>query len=465
MSVLNSKDGNGMENVRLFTGSDEVFYSTMNRPLEDLEQRTDDLNKILAPDRGLHVHQTYPPSKYITIEPGVYMSGNTLPTVFPDVGFTTDLLIPDAGAGNFRIDLIVLNLLTGEPSRLTGSAEANWVNAWTNRATLDSVSGNNFIPLAYLYVGQIAADVYSDIIVVDNPGHIRDARLSHGAARHLYEDTFGNLLGDTLPASVGTSTREARADHQHPVNVGATLPSAINLNSVASVGAALLYSRKDHIHGLTTEAVAANLQEDGPSGAGEVGVAGTSVNFVRADHQHPLNVTATLPLTADLTQASAIGVATTYSRRDHVHKVEESSLVFEQISFSWVLSNALTTVIPTITPKWAFFTASGYYSANPNYWLMSSGCVDGDNNEILVCSHLDWNGPAAVVSSFAIDTSANNMNLTGWGDSVGTGLGFAYDFIAGSLRVVMSLFDVAGITLTPSAAWSGKIYMTLVGQE
>ena len=138
-------------------------------------------------------------------------------------------------------------------------------------------------------------------------------------------------LSNTMPSScnsgddglIGTSYAAAREDHQHP------MPDLLELvptsgydplaPGVATAGTGTMAARWDHVH---PEQTVPTASDSVPAGLSQNGAAGTSSNFSRGDHEHPLPFGSTFP--ADLGAAASTGGAAEASRADHVHKVPAS---------------------------------------------------------------------------------------------------------------------------------------------
>ncbi|KAA6358623.1 MAG: hypothetical protein EZS28_045850, partial [Streblomastix strix] len=78
-----------------------------------------------------------------------------------------------------------------------------------------------------------------------------------------------------------------------------------------TAGTSAEYSRGDHIHPL-------NISTSVPISDTADGTVGTSVNYARSEHSHPINISSTTPL-QDST--GSIGTANSYARSDHQHVI------------------------------------------------------------------------------------------------------------------------------------------------
>lgn len=321
MTIRDQKDATTrLEDIRFYQSTDPVFYSILNRVIEELEERDFDLDQIHKPSRGFRVRAQQPASSTVEIEAGVYLSNDT--TIVQETLRT--VAIPAAAVGNIRIDLISINCLDGSLTR-TGGVEIPSGSGFGAAARPNLPPNSGRVPLAYVYVDETPTP-FSDNIAINVAGHIQDIRPAPGMLRRTFVTSPAVLLQDAASASVGASSLLVRADHVHPANVDAVLPSVINAGAAGSAGTSSIYARRDHTHPVNTETVPSVLATDVAGGA--VGVAST---LPRADHRHPLNVDATLP--EAIAAAGAVGTAATYARRDHVHPVP-SNLVLNQITLS-----------------------------------------------------------------------------------------------------------------------------------
>ncbi len=369
MSILNVKDSQGMEVIRFLAKTDKGYYSVMNRPLEDLEQRTDDLHRMMSPGRGFRVVETVIPQAAVQVLEGYYIKDDDkTPARFPDPtdARPNSVAIPVASAGNFRVDLIVLDpyAALNPVIRVAGVEGANFAAAFTTRARIPA-NGSSY-PLAYVYVDDDVTTTYQDSIAVDVAGHIRDARLSYGAGGRMWEDDTSKILSDSSTFTAGTSTLAARANHRHPTNVDATLPTTIEPDGVQSTGLATTYAKADHKHGVLLETVAANVKSDIVGGS--LGVANL---LLPADHQHNLNVANTIPQPSTTGTASLAGVSNVYSRLDHVHHVDNVKIhaVDFSVNFTDTDSAASAFISPISFPypnwlwMWVIFTGHNTFDA------------------------------------------------------------------------------------------------------
>jgi hypothetical protein len=327
MTILNDKDATTrLENTRPYEDSDPVYWSVLNRPLEDLEQRDADLNHILLPARGLRVRQELPASTDVQVEAASIVQ-NGLYVKY--VGATQN--IPLAGVGMIRIDFIWYNLVTNAIAVRTGTEEPVATGFAALRAdgtkTFNLPVGTDAgIPLAYVYTDDTPATVYDETIAVNTAGHIEDVRPAPGANQRVFESVAGNFLSDVSGASVGTSEKIPRANHRHPLNVDAVVPATLAPDTVAATGAAsAVYAYRAHAHAVTMETDPAGILTDAGASVG------TANKLVRSDHRHPLNVNdGVIPEPVNLA-AGAAGTDPYYARRDHEH-----FLPVHQHTHAWV---------------------------------------------------------------------------------------------------------------------------------
>ncbi|KAA6356568.1 MAG: hypothetical protein EZS28_047905, partial [Streblomastix strix] len=82
-------------------------------------------------------------------------------------------------------------------------------------------------------------------------------------------------------------------------------------DGTVTAGTSAEYSRGDHIHPL-------NISTSVPISDTADGTVGASVNYSRSDHSHPINISSTTPL-QDST--GSVGTANSYARSDHQHTI------------------------------------------------------------------------------------------------------------------------------------------------
>jgi hypothetical protein len=314
MTVLNDKDSDLLETVRKWAQTDAAtYYKVANKALNDLEQRTKDLNTLMAPARGFKITGGYPaplgspaPGNTVTMQPGVLMSGTT---IVQHSGATSGTISPTSGPGNYRIDLMWFDKTTQTLQKESGAEAASFGAAV--RPSIPSLGNHGAIPLAYLYIDDGTVELTTEA-TPGTAGYIEDIRPATGAGMSIFDGVAGSFLQDLDGGAAGSSGLAAHSDHRHPLNVDGTVPDQLDADKAAAVGTAVVYARRDHVHDLSMEASAAVLQADVAGGA-----VGTSANLVRADHQHPPNVDNVDP--EDISSVASSGTSTVYARRDHVH--------------------------------------------------------------------------------------------------------------------------------------------------
>lgn len=350
MTILNDKDALRLETIRFFTENDPYFWSIDNRPLQDLEERTIDLDAIHKPSREFRVRQEIPASADVEIESGNYVSGGT--TIVQYAG--TTITIPAATAGQIRIDLIWFNLRTGAAVRTAGAEVAAAVTfVGATRPTIPANDGA--VPLAYIYVNDVPTP-FDETIAINNAGHIQDVRPGPGFnPGYLFENSAATFLSDVTGGSVGTASTIARANHRHPLNATVDPPSSLNPAKAAAAGTAGTYALLDHIHLLDMETNPANLLADG------VAAVGASNRLVGAAHKHPSNVGSTVPALV----AAATGVAGTsliYAREDHTHQLDPN--LVKTVEVITQTASAFTLSITLTAGTWLVFVMGFYHQSS-----------------------------------------------------------------------------------------------------
>ncbi|KAA6367339.1 MAG: hypothetical protein EZS28_037134, partial [Streblomastix strix] len=82
-------------------------------------------------------------------------------------------------------------------------------------------------------------------------------------------------------------------------------------DGTVTAGTSAEYSRGDHIHPL-------NISTSVPISDTADGAVGDSVNYARSDHSHPINISSTIPLQDN---DGSVGTANSYARSDHQHLI------------------------------------------------------------------------------------------------------------------------------------------------
>jgi hypothetical protein len=310
MTVLSAKDADRLETVRPY-GVEPGHAAVFNRPIEDLEQRTKDLDLMFLPARGFRVRQQIPATATVESEPGVWISGGLQ---INQVGLRTVAINP-AGVGNIRIDLLWLNLTNGN-LQCVESSELPVASGFAALTRPQLPSNSGAIPLAYVYVDADGTP-FADTIALNTAGHIQDVRPGLGFVP-------AHELGTTAPlkdqgsGNLGTAWKLSRADHAHALNVDSNTPAEISPPGVGPKGPpASTYARRDHVHDLTMNEAPSNLKADVASGSPSVDGA---KSLSRADHAHPANVGTTLGTQiVDPGVGGVPGTSAEYARQDHAH--------------------------------------------------------------------------------------------------------------------------------------------------
>lgn len=373
MTILNDKDATTrLENTRPYEESDPVYWSVLNRPLEDLAQRDADLNHILFPARGLRVRQEIPASTDVEIEAGSIVQNGLLVSY---AGATQN--IPLAGVGKIRIDFIWFNIATNTIAVRTGTEEPTATGFIALRAdptkTFNLPVGTDAgIPLAYVYTDDTITTVYDETIAANTAGYIEDVRPAPGANQRVFENSAAVFNQDQAGGAVGVSEKVPRSDHRHPMNVDGTVPEVVAPDNVAGTGSASArYAYRAHVHAVTVETNAAGILTDAAAAA-----VGSANKLVRSDHRHPINVDAVVPAPISYIAGSA-GTSAIYSHRDHVHFAASPTLVNSQ-SLSWVNSPAVqSTAAFGFTPRVVLVYAVMYWPSDSRWTAFSSGFCYG----------------------------------------------------------------------------------------
>ena len=475
MSVINDKDATTrLENIRILRETDPCFYSVFNRPLEDLEQRTDDINHNMFPGRGLRVKATATPSLTVEVEAGYYMTDDTTVVEFPVGAISSSVTVALSSPGTIRIDLVYFDIATGTVATTTGTEAAKatgfsvlFANTTPLRAILPV--NNGYIPLAYLYVDDTPTMALSNIIPINYAGHIRDARLAPGAEMRPFTATSGTLQADATGGSPGASPYSVRADHRHPLNVTSTAPKQLTPSSANSIGASTepaysKYSRADHGHSVTVQDVGDYATD--VSG----GDAGSLPKFARADHGHKENGSVGVtPENLGPALAASAGSSLYYAREDHRHKIIGNvKLATENYFLSWAHEAiAKQTPFPlTVRPSFCFMYMCGtgspavgdYFRWGWNTWGFY-GLTDG-----VLTPASDPRGGVGVIDKYTAPTCyaatttdfvypvGHPVGGAGWVDS-----GFSTQF------TVNAFSQAAGVQMTPSLTEYATVGIVIFG--
>lgn len=480
MTVLNNKDSDRLEVVRPITDSDPIFFPILNRPHEDIEQRTKDLDRIFTPARGLRVRQTSTASTSVEVEVGIYLSTDGVTVNRSNSGSVQTIPIPASGAGQRRIDLIYFNLTTGVAARVA-SAEFPVATSFDFSLRPDLPAGVDSVPLALLYVDETPTP-FDETITTEDAGKITDVRPAIGADRPLFSTSAPP--SDTTSGSAGSATTVSRSDHRHVLNVDGTVPVALDI-SAASAGVSSLYARRDHKHDLDVETTAGNIQSDGTAAVGSStkvvrsdhvhplnvndgivpssdtpgGAVGLQPTYARTDHRHPINVpTSGLPAALGNAIAATQGALNTYSRSDHVHDV--TNLVLQQTVNTMSWSNdatSKTTGALGFEPAFAIVLFVGYRnSSGSDRPVHSVGVLTGTGSQAKSTSSTNSGS-----GSSSLWTASPDFDSAGGGPTLSGGFVSSHS----DWELDATVFSSAGVTLDPTAAITGSAILLIVGQE
>jgi hypothetical protein len=461
MSTLGHKDSDLLELVRTYAEEDQGFFSVLYRPLEDLTQRTVDINTIMYPALGLRVRQETVASKTVVVCTGSLIDDATSPVEFPELAVTDTLTIPDCAAGNVRVDLIYLDLLTRTVSRAAGTEvppDASppdphvYVTAWASRGTVLDVATSGILPLAYVFVDDVLATVYDEVTLAYTPGAILDVRSPPGTGRYRFGTLVGQLYTSVPGGDLGLLPAVPRADHAHPSRVDATVPQAETANSAAAYGnPADLYARADHAHNMLAGVKAAGPYTTDTA----IPTVGSENKIVRADHQHALNVSATLPNPVETGVLGSVGVSPYYSRSDHGHAVRGVRLQCVSGEHTWAAGNEDFVLAVPFIPLFIIVLASGLHPTDVTTGWYSSGVYSGSTSS------------GGAVSFRAEQNSTNDNGSAGY--DISGGVAGAPNLGGGVLALVkwsvLTFTKAAGITLRPSASVSAALQVYAFGQE
>jgi hypothetical protein len=339
MPVLNDKDATTrIENVRyLRQTKDPPHAAVLNRPLYDLEERSNDVWDIMDVAKQFYVHQEAAASFSVVVEPGWSFLEEDFgtaadPTYFP--GGTVTVLM--SAPNKIRMDLVYYNKETNTVDVITGTEvqeSTGWAGLWDEPTPLRAIlpAGNtSFVPLAYLYVGSRATETFQDAALITAAGHIRDCRFGSHVHWHI-TGNVSEMLADTPGGSAGTQPRVSRSDHRHPNNLpptgvtgSAAVVSQLSHNNTRQTGTSDLYAMADHKHDmLMADNVALQFEDRTTTSAG---LAGSGVRLARSDHQHPLHFQTDpiLKVPGDIDTNLGVwrGSGNYYARHDHRHWIQ-----------------------------------------------------------------------------------------------------------------------------------------------
>ncbi|KAA6390658.1 MAG: hypothetical protein EZS28_013816 [Streblomastix strix] len=162
-------------------------------------------------------------------------------------------------------------------------------------------------------IGQLQADVSVISTELARQTHFRGYFTTNDEILELTNPAIGDyaysaedLLVWNYDGSQWVETDKVVPDHMTPASDANPLS-----DGTVTAGTSAEYSRGDHIHPL-------NISTSVPISDTADGTVGTSVNYARADHSHPINISSTTPL-QDST--GSVGTANSYARSDHQHPI------------------------------------------------------------------------------------------------------------------------------------------------
>jgi hypothetical protein len=446
---LNVKDSNRLETLRVLKETDPAFYDTLNRPHVDLEQRTNDVDRIFTPARGLRVRQEIPASDSIEVESGIVIGtdGTTLTqTTLQTIGPVT----PTA-ASQIRADLIYFNTATQVAVRLAG-VPVGIGSGFSSALWPDLPALPGAIPLGILYVGEnIGTTVdFDETLTGDVEGQVIDIRPAIGTSRLIFEDSAPGILSDTTSGSVGTGAKVVRSNHRHPLNVDATTPETLGADIAGAVGGAATYARRNHKHSITVETNNGAVLSDAAAAS-----AGSAGQFVRSDHRHPKNVpTSGVPAGLGTNFSPTHGVLSTYSPSDHIHNLP---VLETQIDWStWTASGGARNFTFTFVPDCIIVLIQVAGTQIGDAPCTSVGFATGVSDQYSIGWSVDTGG------------STNRMGAGGRRDSIGVIAkrgeqpgGTGLDTVWG--RFTMTNFGTT-VTIDPDIAVTGHAFVLAIAQ-
>ncbi|KAA6399001.1 MAG: hypothetical protein EZS28_005473 [Streblomastix strix] len=162
-------------------------------------------------------------------------------------------------------------------------------------------------------IGQLQADVIVINTELARQTHFRGYFTTNDEIQQLANPALGDyaysaedLLVWDYDGSQWIETDQIVSDQMTPASDAN--PQA---DGTVTAGTSAEYSRGDHIHPL-------NISTSVPISDTSDGAVGTSVNYARSDHSHPINISDTTPL-QDST--GSVGTANSYARSDHSHPI------------------------------------------------------------------------------------------------------------------------------------------------
>lgn len=455
MSILDAKDANRLETVRYLRDDiDPWFAPVLNRPLEDIRQRTVDVHTLFFPARGLYVHG--PTSESVIVDPGyVSLDYRANPSYYAGGSV---VLFP-AAPGQRRIDLVYYDaeaLSVGVSSGVEVSDTTSWSALFADKSKLGILPfGSVVLPLAYTYVDSTPGRVYSVYTDSASAGHIRPARLSPGAGNLLYSDLDADMLTDASGGATGSSEKLVRVGHRHPLLYNATDPPTLLVEGSSGQGSVNSYALIGHTHPL--QMLNNSLLLDSSDGSAYIGDS-NDYTFVRGDHSHPQIHGSSLPTALEAGVAANPGSAVPpvlLAHADHEHPVSISKVKIRAKHFTLSWNNdatAKSTGAVGFTPTAAYVFGAIYAPADNTIQSISFGFAEeaggcrgsagrgnyGDNDSHWGCAH---------DSNQIVGASTTNINLS---------FSTAFNLTA---------WSAAGMQLTPEAALTANLNVIIVGVE
>ncbi|KAA6387757.1 MAG: hypothetical protein EZS28_016712, partial [Streblomastix strix] len=162
-------------------------------------------------------------------------------------------------------------------------------------------------------IGQLQADVQVINTELARQTHFRGYFTTNGEILQLVNPALGDyaysaedLLVWDYDGSQWVETDQIVPDQMTPASDANPLS-----DGTVTAGTSAEYSRGDHIHPL-------NISTSVPISDTADGAVGDSVNYDRSDHSHPINISSTIPLQDN---DGSVGTANYYARSDHSHPI------------------------------------------------------------------------------------------------------------------------------------------------
>jgi hypothetical protein len=378
MATLHDKNSARLEVVRYLRDDiDPWFAPVLNRPIEDLSQRTVDLNLIHHPARWFYAHG--PSVLSVIVDPGwLSLDYRQSPIYYP--GDTVAILL--STPGNIRIDLVYLDMLTqgvGVSQGVEVLDTTAFPTLFADKSKLGVLPLSSIVlPICYVYVDSSATRTYTHTLPNTSAGYIRDARLAPGSGSLRFEDDVSALMPDTAGGSTGAAPHLVRIGHRHPTLYSTANPATLIVDGSSGQGSSDFYALVGHVHPL--EMLTNPLLLGYGAGSAYVGDP-NDYTFVRGDHAHGTIHGATTPEGVGYGIAATPGSAVEpilLSHEDHVHAVNSAGtvIVSKHFTFSWVdESDARSTGALGFTPTGAILLGAMIVPATPEIQGASVGMI------------------------------------------------------------------------------------------